>query len=104
VAGRSRRAVELRTLLVAPDVGLEGAGVEVQRVANALHPELLIGNVCVPDVMDALSANTYDVVWFATHGTPDGVQLTDGLLPTETLTQLLRQACPGLVRSLVTYR
>ncbi len=92
-----RRATELRTLLIAPDVGLEGAGVEVQRAANALHPDILVGNVCVPDVMDALSANTYDVVWFATHGGPDGIQLTDGILPTETLTQLLRQACPGLV-------
>ena len=98
MAGRNRRAVELRTLLVAPDVGLEGATVEVQRVANALHPEtLLIGAVSITDVMDTLSSTTYDIVWFATHGGPDGITLSDGTLPPETLTQLLRQACPGLV-------
>lgn len=92
-----RRAVELRTLLIAPDVGLEGAAAEVQRVANALHGDILIDDVPITAVMDALSQATYDIVWFASHGGPDGVELSDGTLSAEMLTQLLRQACPGLV-------
>lgn len=95
---RARRTVELRALLIAPELGLEGAGVEVQRVANSLRPEkILIGTVSIVDVMDTLSQSTYDIVWFATHGGPDGIVLGDDTLPPETLTQLLRQACPGLV-------
>jgi hypothetical protein len=69
----------------------------VQRVANTLHPELMIGVVTITAVMDALSQATYDIVWFASHGGPDGVELSDGTLSAEMLTQLLRQACPGLV-------
>lgn len=86
----------LRVLLVAPGSNLAYVGEEVQRVANALHPQLLFGNVTMAAVLDALTT-PFDVVWFACHGTEDGIQLSDGLLATPQLVQMLRQHAPRLV-------
>ena len=87
----------MRTLLIAPHTDLSAAEREVQHVINALSPTVLIGAVTVHDVLAALSAGQYDTVWFACHGSEDGVQLSDGLLPTATLAQLLRRNTPALV-------
>lgn len=86
----------LRTLLIAPGSNLAYVGEEVQRVANALHPQLLFGNVTAVGVLDALGS-PFDVVWIASHGTEEGIQLSDGLLVTPQLVQMLRQHPPRLV-------
>lgn len=90
-------APQLKTLLIAPKSDLEFVDNEVQRVANALHPRLLFGQVTIEHVLDALSQGTYDVVWFACHGAADGVILSDGALDTPTIIQLLRPAPPRVV-------
>ena len=87
----------MKTLLIAPHTDLPNAEREVQNVINALSPIVLMGAVTVHDVLAAFGAASFDVVWFACHGTEDGVQLSDGLLPTPTLTQLLRRSAPRLV-------
>ncbi len=84
-------------LLIAPRVDLPNAQAEQQRIINALHPEVLIGDVVVSDVLDAIQAAQYDVVWFLGHSGPQGLQLTDGVLSPAHLTQILRQSPPGLV-------
>jgi hypothetical protein len=95
-AAGSVQQVALRTLLVAPASNLAHVDNEVQRVANALHPTLLFWNVTLTGVLDALQ-HEYDIVWFACHGTPDGVELSDGLLPTAQLVQMLRLHKPCLL-------
>lgn len=86
-----------RTLLIAPKSDLEFVDSEVQRVANALHPRLLFGQVTLEDVLDALAQSSYDIIWFACHGVPDGVILSDGLLDAATIIQVLRPAPPRVV-------
>lgn len=82
----------VKTLLIAPSVGLGKADEEVQRVVNWLRPaKVLLGGVTSEEVLDTLDAGgTYDLIWFITHGTSEGVLLADGLLPTTALVQLLR--------------
>ena len=87
----------MHTLLVAPHTDLPSAEREVQHVINAMSPTVLIGAVTVHDVLASLSGAAYDTVWFACHGSEDGIELSDGLLPTATLTQLLRSVAPQLV-------
>lgn len=80
----------MRILLIAPRVGL-GQDEEVQRVINWLHPDrVLLGTVTADEVMDALGLAPYEVIWFAAHGTSQGIELSDGLLRTNDLVQLLR--------------
>lgn len=80
----------VRVLLIAPRVAL-GTDEEVQRVINWLHPQkVMLGTVTADEVLDALGAGPYDVIWFASHGTSEGIELSDGLLKTNDLVQLLR--------------
>lgn len=81
----------VKTLLIAPSVGLGQADEEVQRVVNWLHPEkVMLGGVTAEEVLDALGTGPYDLIWFATHGTSEGIELSDGLLRTRDLVQLLQ--------------
>lgn len=80
----------MRILLIAPRVGL-GQDEEVQRVINWLHPDrVLLGTVTADEVLDVLGLAHYEVIWFAAHGTSQGIELSDGLLRTNDLVQLLR--------------
>ena len=87
----------LSVLLVAPDSGIPKANEEAQRIINLLHPQVLIGSVGVSDVLNAVQAAQYDVVWFLGHSGAAGLQLTDGVLSPAHLTQILRQSPPSLV-------
>ena len=84
-------------LLVAPQTDLEYAAGEVQNVANALRPRLLIGDVTLAQVVQELGRADYQIVWFATHGDAEGIKLSDGYLTPEMLAQLLRPSPPRLV-------
>lgn len=87
----------MQTLLIAPQTNLEFALAEVQNVANALHPRLLIGNVPLQQVVDELGGREWDIVWFSTHGDGDGMLLSDGVLEHQMLAQLLRSCPPRLL-------
>lgn len=81
----------VRCLLIAPRLGLAHADEEVQRVVNWLHPQkVLLGNVTIEEVLDALGLGPYDLIMFVAHGTQEGILLSDGLLATSDLIQLLR--------------
>ena len=84
-------------LLVAPDSDLPKATDEAQRIINLLHPQVVIGDVTVSDVLEAVQGGAFDVVWFLGHSSADGLQLSDGVLSAPHFTQILRQSPPALV-------
>lgn len=85
-------------LLIAPDSTLQYAEAEVRGVSQALRPESLHNGVTVQDVTERMATHAWDVVWFACHGSRDGVELSPGeTLPTATLIQLARTANVRLV-------
>ena len=86
-----------RTLLVAPLSSLPTAAAEVQRIGNLLHPDLLINQVALDSLLDALS-KPYQYIHFACHAGPQGIQLSSGeILPRTRLVQLLRRTRPDCV-------
>lgn len=87
----------MNVLLVSPDVGLQGAANEVRAVSLALHPVILNGNVTRRDLLDALAGHVWDVIWFATHGDPNGIMLSDGPVPISDLTAIARNSNARLV-------
>lgn len=82
---------DYRTLLVAPrNPDLPTIQDEVNSVANALDARLLLGQrATLTGLMDELSKG-WDIVWFSTHGSEQGVYLTDGIANTSELTTLIR--------------
>lgn len=87
----------MNVLLIAPDVGLQGAVNEVRAVSLALHPVVLNGQVTRKDVLDAMTGHVWDVIWFATHGDPHGIKLTDGAVPISDLTSIARNSGAKLI-------
>lgn len=84
--------------IVAPDSDVQSVAQEVRAVTRALPSTPLVGTVTVLDVMHLLSSGqTWDILWFAAHGTADGVQVSDGLVPTATLITLVRNSGAALV-------
>ena len=83
-------------LVIAPPSDLEYAGAEVQRIANAIGATLLIDNVTLRTVLDALRT-PWDSIWFVGHGDLDGIRLGDTSLTASMLVQALRQSPPALV-------
>jgi hypothetical protein len=84
-------------LVIAPPTDLEYAGAEVDAIVNALGAELMSDNVTFRAVVDKLSVRKWRYVFIAAHGTPDGIQLEDGLLSPSSLVQLLKANPPDLV-------
>ena len=85
-------------LLIAPNSTLQYAEAEVRGVTQALRPESLRNGVTVQDVTERMATRAWDIIWFACHGSRDGVELSPGeTLPTATLIQLARAANVRLV-------
>jgi len=84
--------VAVRILIVAPNVAGIDAIAEVRRI-QALHDvAVLHGTVTVDDVYRALSEKVYDSVYFATHGGPDGILLSNNvIMSAEDVAQAARQ-------------
>jgi hypothetical protein len=85
-----------RDLVIAPPSDLEFQQAEVQAIINALNAEVLMDTVGLRSVMEALG-RPHRYVFIVGHGTPEGIQLEDGLLTTSTLVQLLRSNPPELI-------
>lgn len=82
----------MRVLLVAPRTNLLLADEEVQDVVNSGLDvaRLLQGEINQVELTREIRRGNFDVLWFCTHGTEQGVQLSDGLLTISALTQLVR--------------
>ncbi len=82
----------MRILIVAPDVPGVDAIAEVRQLQSWHDLALLHGTVTVGDVYRALQEKTYDSVYFASHGGPEGIQLSNNTIMTaEDIAQACRQ-------------
>lgn len=82
----------MRILIVAPDVVGVDAVAEVRLLQSWHDVALLHGTVTVGDVYRALQEKSYDSVYFATHGGPHGIQLSNNAVMTaEDIAQAARQ-------------
>lgn len=85
-------------LLVAPlEAGaLPNAMMEIGEISNALRPQMLSGRVTAADIGHAMR-RPYDLVWFVTHGGPDGLLLSNGeIISVDRLVQYLRRHRPAV--------
>lgn len=87
----------MNVLLVAPDLNLPAAADEVRAVAAALRPSPLVGSVRRRDVLQALNGHPWDILWFTTHGSESGIELSDGPITTSDLTAVVRASGARLV-------
>lgn len=81
----------MKILLVAPDgLGVDAVS-EVRRVQQYHDVASLYGTVTPDDIYRAVQEKSFDVLHFATHGGPDGVLLSNGvILDAETIAQFVR--------------
>lgn len=81
----------MRILAIAPDSPGINAIPEVRRIQARHDCSLLYGAVTTEDIFRACQEKQFDVLHFAAHGGPDGVQLSGGaLLTAEDIAQFLR--------------
>lgn len=81
----------MKILIIAPDMAGVDAINEVRRVQQWHDVATLYGNVTAEDIYRAVQEKAFDVIHFATHGGPDGVQLSGGaMLTAEDIAQFLR--------------
>lgn len=85
-----------RTLVIAPRTNLVLVEDEVSAVVNALGASILQGPVTARDVLEKI-AEGWDIIWFMTHGTEDGIMLFDGPLSASSLTTFIRTSEARLV-------
>ena len=80
-----------KVLLVAPDVNLPLAGAQVQEIIRSgLDVTPVLGSVTLTDVTREIGRAQYDALWIAAHGNESGILLSDGIVESATLTQLVR--------------
>jgi hypothetical protein len=81
----------MKVLLVAPRQNLPDVDVEIENIwRSRLDVTPMFGRVYLPELMKEIRSGEYDVLWFATHGSVEGIQLTDKLLSAEELVPLVR--------------
>lgn len=66
----------------------------MQKAINLLHPEQVLLNTgaTADALMGALQRRDYDLVWFAGHSTEQGIELEDGPLDADNLTQFMQSS------------
>lgn len=79
----------MKILFVAPSRDLRYAGPEIQTVINLLHPEILLDDGATIDALLEKLKGGYDLLWFAGHSGDDGLEMSDGILSADVLTQFL---------------
>ena len=78
-----------RTLLVAPETDLYYSGKETEAVVNTLGANLLNGNVEIEDLLDRIRTLQPELIIFSSHGTKDGILLSDGIVGADVLKPIL---------------
>ena len=84
----------MNILLIAPThADLPDVGIEVGTIASQHRVELLQGDDARETVIARILRNQrFDVIWWATHGTKDGLLLTDGWLSLDGVAQYVRNS------------
>lgn len=87
----------MKILVVAPDhQDLPNAALEIAAIHRYHDVTLRSGLVRDSDIARAIEDGPYDILWFITHGTKDGVLLSDGMLSIEGVGQYLRASAASL--------
>lgn len=82
----------MRILIVAPNVAGVDAIDEVRQLQSWHDVAILHGTVTVADVYRALQEKVYDSIYFASHGGPAGILLSNNvIMPGEDIAQAARQ-------------
>lgn len=76
-------------LFVAPDTNLYYARVEAETVVNLLHANLLSGKVEIGDLIERVRSVQPQLLIVSTHGSPDGILLSDGYAGADLLKPIL---------------
>ncbi len=80
----------MRVLLIAPDhPDLPSVDAEVAAIARFHEVERVVGSVRDTDILRAVEKGEYDILWFATHGGPDGMLLSGSVLSPEGVGQFV---------------
>lgn len=81
----------VRVLLVAPESDLEYAQAEVQDILRSgLIVTPLLGKVRQQDLVREVERASYGTIWFVTHGSLAGIQLSDGIMPASAISAIVR--------------
>lgn len=87
----------MRVLLVVPDsVGIN-AMPEIDLITSMHRVRLLQGSVTKQRLFNDVRENQYNIIHFATHSNEIGVQLEDGFLTPEELSQIIRLSSADMV-------
>lgn len=88
-----------KILVIAPDLeSLPKTAVEIAAITR-YHPEstVLRGTVRDEDIARAISEESFELMWFISHGSSDGILISDEVwLPTAALVQYVRADGIGL--------
>lgn len=80
---------EKRVLFVQPDTELVYARKEAEDVINLLDANVLQGSVHLKDLMDRVRTFQPQLIIFSTHGSKDGILLSDGIIGADLLKPIL---------------
>jgi len=81
----------MKILFVAPRNNLLLVDAETQDILSyGLNITPLLGDVSQQDLLRKVTQSSYDILWLATHGSKEGILLSDGILPSGQLTSLVR--------------
>ena len=70
---------------------------EVQEVANLLDAHLVQGAVDLGRLFRELAAGAWELIWIASHGSDDGIELTGGMASGDILAAALRGTAARLI-------
>jgi hypothetical protein len=83
----------MRILVIAPDhVDLPNASAEIATIDRHHDATFLRGIVRDVDIPPALEDGAFDIIWWITHGNPQGVLLSDGILSIAGVGQYQRRS------------
>jgi hypothetical protein len=87
----ARRGETMRVLIVSPDTPGIDSIPEVRLIQSWHHTSILHGTVTAEDIFRACQETAFDIIHFATHGGPQGVLLSKGVIFTaEDIAQVAR--------------
>ena len=76
----------MKTILISPyQRDLTRVPDEVEDVANLLNARIVQGTVDLARFFRELSGGQWELIWIASHGNEEGIQLSDGIISGDTL-------------------
>lgn len=88
----------MKTILIAPyQRDLARVPDEVEDVANLLNARIVQGAVDLARFFRELSGGQWELIWIASHGDEEGIQLSDGIISGDTLAAALRGTSARLI-------